>query len=67
MHCYENNPTHHTDWSELPIVGTITPKKFGKNLEFWIRIPIVGTFNKIRISTPTFGRYVSHFCANVPE
>ena len=52
---------------ELPIVGTITPKKFGKNLEFWIRIPIVGTFNKIRISTPTFGRYVSHFCVNVPE
>ena len=38
MCCYENNPTHHTDWSELPIVGTNTPKKFGKN---WLGINIL--------------------------
>ena len=26
IHCYENNPTHPTVWSKLPIVGTNIPK-----------------------------------------
>ena len=80
LHCYKEYPTHQTVCSELPIVGTNSPKWFGQNwlginilefcgrdYSFWIKVPIVGTFDKIRISTPTFGRYVSHFCVNVPE